>query len=148
MYVGYETTLLYNILQIAGLWLASSHMISKCDWKNKRQNQPKTTFWCNGPQCLCFNPPLFLVIWSPAQIDGKFWATFKPTHAFQTSQRIKEPTVDYSTWWLLFWLVPRLDNSKGLLSCANHIQPPTDSFVLLCLLRRPWSTQGSHLWHW
>lgn len=43
--------------------------------------------------------------------------TFK-AHAcssLHTSQYIKEPTLDYSDWWLLFWLVPSLGNNKGLL---------------------------------
>lgn len=82
-----------------------------------------------------------------------FWGVYLnnlQTHACtsQTTQYIKEATVDYlDVRWLVVIgsLCCALGSNKDLLSCVNHIQPPTDWFVLLCLLHRPWSTQGSHL---
>lgn len=152
--VMHETTLVYSLLQTAGLWLAGSHVTGKTNdsikKKNPKKQQQHFFAYLLGFKCL-LRPWLFCNIISSTdrwKVFAQIWTTFKPTHALQSSQHIKEPAVDYSDWWLLFWLVPSLGSNKGLLSCMNRIQPPTDCFVLLCLLHRPWSTQGSHLWHW
>ena len=154
VYVMYETT--YSTVCLKGA-LNSRPVIGQLTWfqmwqdKQVKQKQYVLMHWSLAsllqPLLFCNNNNNNIMS-STHKWKTRILTVFKPTHALQTSQYIKEPTVDYSEWWWLFWFVPSLGNNKDLLSCMNHIQPPTDCFFLLCLLHRPWRTQGSHLWHW